>query len=62
MIAHVLGPLRHLTLELLAVAGEEGAGFALFFTNYSTFLGKPGLYLEDVFVQVMSGAPAQERT
>lgn len=24
--------------------------FALFFTNYSTFLGKPGLYLEDVFV------------
>ena len=32
-------------------AGEECAGFALFFTNYSTFLGKPGLYLEDVFVK-----------
>ena len=31
--------------------GEECAGFALFFTNYSTFLGKPGLYLEDVFVK-----------
>ena len=30
---------------------EECAGFALFFTNYSTFLGKPGLYLEDVFVK-----------
>lgn len=27
------------------------AGFALFFTNYSTFLGKPGIYLEDLFVR-----------
>jgi GNAT superfamily N-acetyltransferase len=35
----------------LAFEGEECAGFALFFTNYSTFLGKPGLYLEDVFVK-----------
>ena len=26
------------------------AGFALFFRNYSTFLGKPGMYLEDLFV------------
>ena len=26
-------------------------GFALCFTNYSTFLGRPGLYLEDLFVQ-----------
>src|ERR1043165_5614411 len=31
-------------------AGDEPAGFALFFHNYSTFLGKPGLYLEDLFV------------
>jgi GNAT superfamily N-acetyltransferase len=30
---------------------DECAGFALFFTNYSTFLAKPGLYLEDVFVK-----------
>ena len=36
---------------LLAYDGEECAGFALFFQNYSTFLGKPGLYLEDVFVK-----------
>ncbi len=36
---------------LMAFAGDECAGFALFFTNYSTFLGKPGLYLEDVFVK-----------
>jgi GNAT superfamily N-acetyltransferase len=35
---------------ILAWEGEEPAGFALFFHNYSTFLGKPGLYLEDLFV------------
>ena len=29
----------------------EPAGFALFFHNYSTFLGKPGIYLEDLFVR-----------
>jgi GNAT superfamily N-acetyltransferase len=29
----------------------EPAGFALFFHNFSTFLGKPGLYLEDLFVR-----------
>jgi GNAT superfamily N-acetyltransferase len=35
------------------VAEREGKviGFALFFTNFSTFLGKPGLYLEDLYVQ-----------
>lgn len=35
---------------VLAHEGEEPAGFALFFHNYSTFLGRPGLYLEDLFV------------
>ena len=32
---------------------EDGveAGFALFFHNYSTFLGAPGIYLEDLFVK-----------
>lgn len=29
----------------------EPAGFALFFHNYSTFLGRPGIYLEDLFVR-----------
>jgi GNAT superfamily N-acetyltransferase len=29
----------------------EAVGFALFFHNFSTFLGKPGLYLEDLFVR-----------
>ena len=34
------------------IADVEGsaAGFALFFHNYSTFLAKPGLFLEDLFV------------
>lgn len=35
---------------LLACEGEEAVGYALFFHNYSTFLGKPGIYLEDLFV------------
>src|SRR5213593_4792080 len=29
----------------------QAAGFALFFHNYSTFLGQPGIYLEDLFVR-----------
>ena len=29
----------------------EAIGFALFFHNYSTFLGRPGLYLEDLYVR-----------
>ncbi len=37
---------------LLAFADDgRAAGFAIFFTNYSTFLAKPGLYLEDLFVK-----------
>ncbi len=36
---------------LIAEWAGEPVGFALFFQNYSTFLGKPGLYLEDLFVQ-----------
>jgi GNAT superfamily N-acetyltransferase len=35
---------------LLGYAGTEPAGFAVFFHNYSTFLGRPGIYLEDLFV------------
>ena len=36
---------------LIAEVDGEAAGFALFFHNFSTFVGKPGLYLEDLFVQ-----------
>lgn len=35
---------------LLAEEGTETVGFALYFFNYSTFLGRPGLYLEDLYV------------
>ncbi|HEU4747508.1 MAG TPA: GNAT family N-acetyltransferase [Gemmatimonadaceae bacterium] len=36
---------------LIAYLGSEPAGFALFFHNYSTWLGKKGLFLEDLFVR-----------
>ena len=35
---------------LMAEQNGQPAGFALFFFNYSTWLGRPGLYLEDLFV------------
>ena len=36
---------------LLAERGGEAVGFALFFHNFSTFLGRRGLYLEDLYVR-----------
>jgi len=39
---------------LLAEEGGRAIGFALFFQNYSTFLAKPGIYLEDLFVEPAS--------
>jgi GNAT superfamily N-acetyltransferase len=36
---------------LIASLDGTPVGFALFFPNYSTFLGRPGLYLEDLFVR-----------
>lgn len=35
---------------IFACEGEKEVGFALFFHNFSTFLGRSGLYLEDLFV------------
>ena len=37
---------------LIAELDGQPAGFALYFFNYSTWLGRPGLYLEDIFVPV----------
>jgi GNAT superfamily N-acetyltransferase len=48
--ASLFGP-RPFAEVLLAETGPNVAGFALFFHNYSTFLGKPGLYLEDLYVR-----------
>jgi GNAT superfamily N-acetyltransferase len=35
---------------VLVTRGDETAGFALWFRSYSTFLARPGIYLEDLFV------------
>jgi GNAT superfamily N-acetyltransferase len=36
---------------ILAEERDQVVGFALFFSNYSTFLGRPGIYLEDLYVK-----------
>jgi GNAT superfamily N-acetyltransferase len=36
---------------VLALEGNAPVGFAVFFHNFSTWLGRPGLYLEDLFVK-----------
>lgn len=46
---HLFGP-RPYAEAILAEVEGFAAGFALFFHNYSTFLMRPGLYLEDLFV------------
>ncbi len=42
---------RQFAEVLIAEHGGTPAGFALFFHNFSTFLGKPGIYLEDLYVK-----------
>ncbi len=46
----LFGPDRRAEAVIAEHEGEP-AGFALFFHNYSTWTGKPGLYLEDLFVR-----------
>lgn len=50
-LSEVLFGQRPAAEVLLAFAGERPVGFALFFHNFSTWLGRPGLYLEDLFVK-----------
>jgi GNAT superfamily N-acetyltransferase len=45
----LFGPRPAAEVLIAAIAGDS-AGFALFFHNYSTFLGRRGLWLEDLFV------------
>jgi len=47
---HLFGERRYAEV-LLAEDDGVVAGFALFFHNFSTFLGRPGIYLEDLFVK-----------
>ena len=45
----LFGPRRYAEVIIGEFEGRP-VGFALFFHNYSTFLGQPGIYLEDLFV------------
>jgi ribosomal protein S18 acetylase RimI-like enzyme len=47
---HLFGP-RPFAEVLLAEEVGEITGYALFYHTFSTFLGKPGLYLEDLFIK-----------
>src|SRR5712664_2685490 len=49
LAANLFGPHRYAETLIAEDAGKP-IGFALFFHTFSTFLGKPGLYLEDLFV------------
>lgn len=48
--AALFGPDR-VAHAVVAQVGAESAGFALYFFSFSTFLTKPGLYLEDLYVR-----------
>ena len=42
---------KKLAEVLIGYFNNQPVGFALFFRNFSTFLGKPGIYLEDIFIR-----------
>jgi GNAT superfamily N-acetyltransferase len=46
----LFGPRAYAEVVFACAQDRVPLGFALFFHNYSTFLGKPGIYLEDLFV------------
>ena len=48
--AALFGPRPYAEVALACLGGEP-VGFALYFHNFSTFIGKPGIYLEDLFVR-----------
>lgn len=50
VVRDLFGP-RPFAEAVVARANGEPVGFALWFHNYSTFAGRPGLYLEDLFVR-----------
>ncbi len=50
LTAALFGP-RPAAEVLIALKNGEAAAFALFFHNFSTFLGRPGLWLEDLYVR-----------
>ena len=48
---HLFGPRPYAEVVLAETDARESAGFALFFHNFSTWEGRPGIYLEDLFVR-----------
>jgi len=48
---HLFGAKPVVEALVAETPGSDICAFALFFTNFSTFLAKPGLYLEDLYVQ-----------
>ncbi len=50
LLPHLFGS-RPVAEAVVAEVDSVVVAFALFFTNFSTFLGRPGLYLEDLYVQ-----------
>ena len=50
MAPHLFGPRPSVECVVGEIEGEV-VGFALYFTNFSTFIGRPGLHLEDLYVR-----------
>ncbi len=50
LVRDLFGP-RPYAEAVIAREGDQPVGFALWFHNYSTFAGRPGLYLEDLYVR-----------
>jgi GNAT superfamily N-acetyltransferase len=48
---YLFGERPYAEVLIAQASGGEPVGFALFFHNFSTFLGRPGIYLEDLFVR-----------
>ena len=48
---HLFGPEPAAHVVMAETGSGEVAGFALWFTTFSTFLGRPGIWLEDLFVR-----------
>lgn len=48
---HLFGPRPYAEVVLAETGDGASAGFALFFHNFSTWEGRPGIYLEDLFVR-----------
>lgn len=51
MVAEALFGVRPAAEAIVGHWDDEPVAFAVYFTNFSTFLGRPGLYLEDLFVR-----------